>query len=392
MISVVNGLVPTIVKNVVWLEGWPSQVTLRHQMGRIFLIKMLNILVLFAKVHSTSGETRADEPCHATVAGKTFMQLIVSDFFVATFSASVPKLILWKWKIWPHRQIPWLFGTKQPFDLPKEVIDLVYRQALMWTGAIYAPMICWFGLLSSALMYFIKYFCLRLLHKPPRRPFSAASIQTFFLQLLLASLFFPIVCFCVFVNATASQQCGPMRDPQCVLPAGLVAPWWPYNETCDSTCLTTADAAACCTYNTTCDDARSNFKEFNDYFLPSSLDAVDVTSVGLGALSSGAAVTESVTSDGIESFGSLGDAASGEAGSLSQVIECNHRCWIKTVITSLVSVPMLLLVTAILAVALRFSRAQAARLAKEVKAAHRQLQEEHHDKIKLMRVAGITLD
>ena len=91
VISVVNGLVPTIVKNVVWLEGWPSEVTLRHQMGRIFLIKMLNILVLFAKVHSTSGETGADQPCHATVAGKTFMQLIVSDFFVATFSASVPQ-------------------------------------------------------------------------------------------------------------------------------------------------------------------------------------------------------------------------------------------------------------------------------------------------------------
>ena len=117
-----------------------------------------------------------------------------------------------------------------------------------------------------------------------------------------------------------------------------------------------------------------------------------MTDSTLNALSSGAAVTESVTSDGIESFDDIGDAASGEVASLSQVVECNHRCWIKTVITSLVSVPMLLLVTATLSVALRFSRAQTARLAKEVKAAHRQLQEEHHDKIKLMRVAGITLD
>lgn len=119
---------------------------------------------------------------------------------LTTLIIQVPKLIMWK--LPPLKAIPWLFGQKQPFDLPKEVIDLVYRQALMWTGAIYAPMICWFGLTSSALMYFIKYFCLRLLYKPPRRPFSAASIQTFFLQLLLASLFFPIVCFCIFVNAT----------------------------------------------------------------------------------------------------------------------------------------------------------------------------------------------
>ena len=116
----------------------------------------------------------------------------------------------------------------------------------------------------------------------------------------------------------ASQQCGPLRDPHCVL-SDLVPPvvfndtHVTYNASCDTTCSTASGATACCTYacsggsslktlslyrsadqqttahrtplrrsrgfvvpphwrhryNTTCDE-RSNFQEFNDYFLPSS--------------------------------------------------------------------------------------------------------------------------
>ena len=136
VISAANALVPTVIKLLVDMEGWDPDSRLRQATVRIFLIKMVNLVVLFAEVHSSSSATdaRLGEPCAATTAGATFMQLLISEFFVASFSAVVPKLLIWKLPKFDGRgrlpKVWWLpFGFKQPFDLPKEVIDLVYRQA-----------------------------------------------------------------------------------------------------------------------------------------------------------------------------------------------------------------------------------------------------------------------
>ena len=122
------------------------------------------------------------------------------------------------------------------------------------------------------------------------------------------------------------------------------------------------------------DDERSNYESFTDYFLPSDLGAVDVKDTSLG-LASGATKDGDVLETATE-----------------QVRRCTARCWVKTVIVSLVNVPMLIVVGGILIVFLRFSRAQSKRLANELQLVRQQLAQEHLDKIRLLRVAGITLD
>ena len=225
-------------------------------------------------------------------------------------------------------------------------MELVYRQALLWTGVIYAPMIGWIGIVSNCILYFVKYISLRYFYRPPLKPYSAATIHTFFLQLLLASLLFPIGCFCIFVMAEASPKCGPLRDPTCVV-------FSPAPATTE-------------VYNLSCDDTRSNYQEFNAFFIPSTVTDLDVSGTAL-------------------------DTVSGDEDG-SDLVACDARCWLKTALTSIVSVPMLLCICTLLLIATRFARASARRLQKEVTQLQAQLAEEHHDKVRLMRVAGITLD
>ena len=129
----------------------------------------------------------------------------------------------------------------------------------------------------------------------------------------------------------------------------------------------------CAVYNVSCALGRSNYESFTDYFLPDDVDAVDVQDTALGL---------------------AGGVSSAEAASTAteQVTKCSATCWIKTVIVSLVNVPMLLVVGGILIVFLRFSRAQTKRLLNELEQTQAQLDQEHNDKIRLLRVTGITLD
>jgi len=199
-------------------------------------------------------------------------------------------------------------------------------------------------------------------------------VQQFFLQLLLASLFIPIVCFCVFIMAEAMPQCGPLRDAACVLAElgpNVSCVDVPEHDVPAGECRC---GGPCAVYNVSCDDERSNYESFTDYFLPSDLGAVDVKDTALG-LASGATKDGDVLETATE-----------------QVARCTARCWVKTVIVSLVNVPMLNVVGGILIVFLRFSRAQSKRLANELQLVRQQLAQEHLDKIRLLRVAGITLD
>ena len=59
---------------------------------------------------------------------------------------------------------------------------------------------------------------------------------------------------------------------------------------------------------------------------------------------------------------------------------------------SLFSEPFLFLVVLLLLVALRFARAQSRRLKRELAHTTKQLEEEHTDKVRLLRMAGVSLD
>lgn len=100
------------------------------------MIKILNIFIVFFSLGVVDSH---DGTCPETRAGQQFALLIITDLILVTIVSTVPKWVMFKLpKLGP---LP--TGKKAPFELPKEVMELVYRQALLWVGSLFMPFIFW---------------------------------------------------------------------------------------------------------------------------------------------------------------------------------------------------------------------------------------------------------
>ena len=61
-------------------------------------------------------------------------------------------------------------------DLPKEVMELVYRQALIWVAALYVPLIYPIGVIAQVAVFFVKYISFRGYYRAPLKPFSRSKV------------------------------------------------------------------------------------------------------------------------------------------------------------------------------------------------------------------------
>ena len=74
---------------------------------------------------------------------------ILIDLFVAPTLTIVPNLILNR------------LGSKLEFAVAQNVIDMLYRQALIWVGSLVCPMVPLLGTINNLILYFVKYFVVR---------------------------------------------------------------------------------------------------------------------------------------------------------------------------------------------------------------------------------------
>ena len=139
IVTAVNTVSPILIKSFVRFEEYNDpEVELRQQIGRIFLIKMLNLVVTAFTLASASltipAYSEADymAGCAESAAGKTYVQLIFSDAVFVIFLSAVPKFVLYYLPYvvsCGHLRKCGPFGHQTLIDLPKEVMELVYRQA-----------------------------------------------------------------------------------------------------------------------------------------------------------------------------------------------------------------------------------------------------------------------
>lgn len=81
----------------------------------------------------------------------------------------------------------------------------------------------------------------------------------------------------------------------------------------------------------------------------------------------------------------------GSTNILEQITSCSASCWLATIVAALFSAPVLIVAGILLCIALNFTRAKLRSMTIELKKAEMQLQEEHQDKIKLLRFNGVAL-
>lgn len=94
------------------------------------------------------------------------------------------------------------------FQLADNTLEVIYEQALVWIGVVYAPVVILISLVTGAALFFVKKFTLTTFGKPPRRVYNSYSQNIYFLLFLLLTL--GLMAFPTFFSIT---QFKPTSGP-----------------------------------------------------------------------------------------------------------------------------------------------------------------------------------
>ncbi|KXS12750.1 hypothetical protein M427DRAFT_391600 [Gonapodya prolifera JEL478] len=98
-----------------------------------------------------------------------------------------------------------IFGRYE-FDLPTNILELVYRQALIWVGTTYCPIIAILSVISSSLIFYIKYIAIMVWGDPPKELYSSSGQTNGFLIFM---------CLTLFLSASPVWYAITMLPPSC---------------------------------------------------------------------------------------------------------------------------------------------------------------------------------
>jgi hypothetical protein len=96
---------------------------------------------------------------------------------------------------------------KEEYDIPTSIIDIMYRQALIWCGAPYCPMLPFWGMFFSGLLFFIKKNEVLKFARRPTTPMGVARQNRFFRSSMITTMIISIIPFTFFLRR--APQCGP---------------------------------------------------------------------------------------------------------------------------------------------------------------------------------------
>jgi hypothetical protein len=104
---------------------------------------------------------------------------------------------------------------KAEFAIPKNVLDLVYGQLLIWIGTYYAPLIPVMGVLKLIAMFYIKKISLVYNCKPSNDTYRGGRTNYFFTLLLILTFLLANVAIGFGMTKVPTSCHGPFGDPTC---------------------------------------------------------------------------------------------------------------------------------------------------------------------------------
>uniref|UniRef100_A0A452QKX5 Transmembrane channel-like protein n=1 Tax=Ursus americanus TaxID=9643 RepID=A0A452QKX5_URSAM len=224
-ISGVNFLLPPVFKLIAPLEGY----TRSHQIVLILLrtvfLRLASLLVLLfslwnqitcggqaeAKECKTCGYNYKELPCWETRLGQEMYKLLLFDLLTG-----VAVMLLLQF---PRKLLcglcPGALGRvvgTQEFQVPDEVLGLIYAQTVVWVGSFFCPLLPLLNTAKFLLLFYLKKFTLFFTCSPASRTFRASTANFFFPLVLLLGLAISAVpvLYSIFL-IPPSKLCGPFQ-------------------------------------------------------------------------------------------------------------------------------------------------------------------------------------
>ncbi|XP_071976726.1 transmembrane channel-like protein 7 isoform X2 [Engystomops pustulosus] len=220
VITIANFITPIIFENIVRYEDYSPAFEIRFTLIRCVFVRLASIAVLlvslWTKITSCSEEKCKHckynyevYPCWETRVGQEMYKLMIFDFLIilaVILLVEFPRKLLVTYLSW--KPVQW--WGQQEFEIPQNVLELVYGQTICWIGAFYSPLLPAIATLKYFIIFYVKKITLMENCRPPSRLFRASSSTFFFLVILLIGLILACVPVGIgMAQVQASKACGP---------------------------------------------------------------------------------------------------------------------------------------------------------------------------------------
>ncbi|XP_008072052.1 transmembrane channel-like protein 4 isoform X2 [Carlito syrichta] len=224
-ISGVNFVLPPIFKLIAPLEGYTRSRQIVFILLRTVFLRLSSLVVLLFSLWNQitcGGDSEAEDcktcgynykelPCWETRLGQEMYKLLLFDLLTGL---AVTLLIQFPRKLFCGLcpgALGRLAGT-QEFQVPDEVLGLIYAQTVVWVGSFFCPLLPLLNTAKFLLLFFLKKFTLFSTCSPASRTFRASTANFFFPLVLLLGLAISAVpvLYSIFL-IPPSKLCGPFR-------------------------------------------------------------------------------------------------------------------------------------------------------------------------------------
>ncbi|KAL8175445.1 UNVERIFIED_CONTAM: Transmembrane channel-like protein 7 [Gekko kuhli] len=220
VITATNFIAPLIFSVLIKLEDYSPAFEIRLTLMRCVFVRLANIGVLLFSLWTritscadqkceTCGYNYKLYPCWESQVGQEMYKLMIFDFiiiFAVTVFIDFPrKLVVTHCSLKACR-----WCGLQEFDIPDNVLEIVYGQTICWIGTFYCPLLPAIATIKYFIIFYVKKISLMHTCKPSARPFRASSSNFFFLVVLLIGLILAFIPLGLsMTHIRSSKACGP---------------------------------------------------------------------------------------------------------------------------------------------------------------------------------------
>uniref|UniRef100_A0A3P9NPL7 Transmembrane channel-like protein n=1 Tax=Poecilia reticulata TaxID=8081 RepID=A0A3P9NPL7_POERE len=225
VITTGNFLVPLLCDQIALLEKYPPSATVVVALLRAVVLRLVSLgILLYTLWNQIECHGSTDMcPCHynhnnyqvncwETSVGQEMYKLMLFDLLV-----SIALLVLVEFPRrmvvdhWSCKLTQWV--GRQEFVVPSNVLGLVYGQTVVWTGALFCPLLPLINTVKFVILFYCKKITLFNNCRPALRTFRSTTSAFFFLAVLLFGWILALV---VMIYSVAeihpSFACGPFRS------------------------------------------------------------------------------------------------------------------------------------------------------------------------------------
>ncbi|XP_063825242.1 transmembrane channel-like protein 3 [Ostrinia nubilalis] len=207
-------LCPLLFNMIVRLEFYEPRTAVYVTLARTWLLDVGTLMLLLGywsrsdePVSYLTSSVNLTNECWETTFGQEVYRLVLLDAIVSLFVLPVVEGLR---ALFYHKFNP--NGKAPEFNIAYNSLTVIYNQAALWFGALFAPLLVVAVALKLLCLFYVKRICALRACQPARKVWRAAQTQTVFYMLVTLSLFTTLFGIGSLFFWKSSQECGPFRS------------------------------------------------------------------------------------------------------------------------------------------------------------------------------------